>query len=69
MIPQISWIALIAALAALIGLFIILKSFKMPSSFEKNREKREQIRRKLAKSEETAKIQETPKSQEGSGKP
>lgn len=68
MIPQISWIALIAALATLMGLFIILKSFKMPSSFDKNREKREELRRKLAKSEETAKIHESPQSKDGSGK-
>jgi hypothetical protein len=51
MIPEIPWIAFVAALALLLGLFFTLKSFKMPSSFEENRKKREDLRRKLAKSQ------------------
>jgi len=51
MIPEIPWIAFVAALAVLLGLFFTLKSLKMPSSFEENRKKREELRRKLAKSQ------------------
>jgi hypothetical protein len=54
MIPEIPWIAFVAALALLLGLFFTLKSFKMPSSFEENRKKREALRRKLAKSQAIA---------------
>jgi predicted histidine transporter YuiF (NhaC family) len=54
MIPDISWIMFVAALAVLLGLFFTLKSFKMPSSFEENRKKREELRRKLAKSQTKA---------------
>ena len=58
MISQISLIALIAVLATLIGLFIVIKSFKLPASFNENREKREEYRRVMIKIREKEKARE-----------
>ena len=58
MISDIPFFALIAALAALTGVFIVMRSIKLPASFDKNREKREALRREWAKSGEGAKGRE-----------
>jgi hypothetical protein len=58
MISEIPLTPLIVVLAALIGLFFVMRSFKMPASFEKNRKKREDVRRQMAKFQEIMKTQE-----------
>jgi hypothetical protein len=48
MISEIPWIALIAALAVLLALFVAVKGLRMPSSFKENQKKRVELRRKNA---------------------
>ncbi len=46
-LAELPWIYLIVALIVIAGLFIVLKSLSMPSSFFKNQRKREELRKKL----------------------
>jgi len=48
MISEIPWLALIAALAVLLALFVAVKGLRMPSSFRENQQKRVELRRKNA---------------------
>ena len=58
MISQLPLITLVAMLAALLGLFIVVRSFKMPASFDRNREEHEEARRKMANLREKTKMDE-----------
>lgn len=51
MITEISGITLGVILLVIVALFILVRSFSMPSSFFKNREKREELRKKLRERE------------------
>ncbi len=46
MITDIPWVAFIAVFGAVAALFIVFKSFKMPSSFTENQHKRDELRKK-----------------------
>jgi hypothetical protein len=48
MISEIPWIAVIGGFVVVLSLFIIFKSFNMPSSFKANQQKREELLRKKA---------------------
>jgi len=44
---DVSWAILAVVLVAIVGLFFAVKSFKMPPTFNKNQEKRAEIRKKI----------------------
>jgi hypothetical protein len=47
MISQLPLISLIAVLVALVGIFLLMRSFTLPGSYNENREKRETYLREL----------------------
>jgi predicted Holliday junction resolvase-like endonuclease len=47
MISQLPLISLLAILVALVGIFLLMRSFKLPGSFNENRKKREAYLREL----------------------
>jgi|GEM_PF-2572651 hypothetical protein len=57
MITEISGITLGVILLVIVGLFFVMRSFSMPSSFFKNQKKREELQKKLR---ETAQSEEKP---------
>ena len=50
--PKLELFSLLLALVGLIGGIIVVKTFRLPSSFVKNREKLKQIRKELKKQEQ-----------------
>jgi hypothetical protein len=70
MISQMPLISLIAILVALIGIFLLMRSFKLPGSFNENRDKREAYLREMERrnTREKAKAEELARSLEAKEK-
>jgi hypothetical protein len=71
MISQLPLFGLTAILLALVGFFLLMKSFKLPGSFNANREKREEYQRELERrnAREKAKAENLARNLEAKGKP
>jgi hypothetical protein len=52
MITDMSWIVIAAIVLAVIGLFVVIKSFSMPPSYLKNQQKREALKKKFREVED-----------------
>lgn len=50
--PNLELFPLLLAIVGLIGGLILVKTFRLPGSFQKNREKLKQIRKQLKKQEQ-----------------
>ena len=50
--PKFEFFSLLLGLVGLIGGIILVKTFRLPNSFQKNREKLKQIRKQLKKQEQ-----------------
>jgi hypothetical protein len=52
MINAISWTALVIALVVVLGIFIVIRSIRMPKDFYKNQEKRNDLKKLLKERDE-----------------
>ncbi|MGB7569539.1 MAG: hypothetical protein WBM07_16875 [Chitinivibrionales bacterium] len=53
MITEISGITLGVILLVIVGLFFVMRGFSMPANFFKNQKKREELRKKLRKTDQS----------------
>jgi hypothetical protein len=52
MIADMSWIVIAVIVLAVIGLFVVIKSFSMPPTYLKNQKKREALKKKFREAED-----------------
>jgi hypothetical protein len=50
-VEQLSFALLVLALVAAVGLFVLVRSLKLPGSFEKNQQERRKIKLELAETD------------------
>lgn len=50
---QMEWLAIVVGIVALAGLLIVVRTFRMPKSFEENSEKLKSVRKQIRSEEES----------------